>query len=64
MAEWRTIIARDECGLEGQPTVAGLRIGRASERTDDSLPLGNAHDLDDVKRVAATLGRRLAGTPK
>ena len=27
-------------------------------------PLGNAHDLDDVERVATTLGRRLAETPK
>jgi hypothetical protein len=103
MTEWRAIVARDECGLEGQPTVAGLRIGRTSERTDDSLPLadnsvattpvhqagkgvvtygyailqrhedlvaevfyalGNAHDLDDVKGLATTLGRRLAQTPK
>jgi hypothetical protein len=27
-------------------------------------PLGNAHDLDDVKRLATTLGRRLAETPR
>jgi hypothetical protein len=103
MAEWRRIIARDECDLDGQQTVAGLRIGRSSERTDGSLPLadnsvvttlvhekdrrvvtrgytilqrhedlvaeviyplGNAHDLDDVKRLATTLGRRLAETPR